>query len=544
MGVQRASTVAPRSTARPTPVVARTPAPQVGLLRLQQTAGNAAVAGLVVARQVAPATLTARPTLRRGDLDQQVGVAQQKLNVLGATPELKIDAEFGSRTQTAVQKFQGAHALSPTAVLDTATWAQLDTRAPGGEVRPDGSLTPVPGLVPGDPTPQPRPGVPTHPVVKLTSQGPAVSELHEKLNAVGVGGGLPVGRGLTGADPVTFDAATDAAVRAFQRAHPPLVVDGQVGLNTWAALDRLVPGAGAGRVQQEGTPDTARGKQFASPSAFDWALEPDRTAPTRLAARVSYDFKNDPVRPVDDKAAEVGKIIAGIQRVWNVFAAVESPVPPAPARPPVDIEFQPVEAAPADNTVTLVKGTGQTDSEHYFIDGVKDVTQVAAHEFGHHIGLPDEYQQSAASHLRQTGEAAPVGEVRGDAEPVDIARELHTAVHSAPRADRGDKALAVVQGHGLTQGAFAQQVARRYVVFFGVDVVDDVNANVDEAPTEPEMTKQRLCTQPFLYTADNLMGGAETAQGPNALLVEPRHVRHLARIVAAGLGGMWEPKRR
>lgn len=77
MGVQRASTVAPRSTARPTPVVARTPAPQVGLLRLQQTAGNAAVAGLVVARQVAPATLTARPTLRRGDLDQQVGVASR-----------------------------------------------------------------------------------------------------------------------------------------------------------------------------------------------------------------------------------------------------------------------------------------------------------------------------------------------------------------------------------------------------------------------------------------------------------------------------------
>jgi hypothetical protein len=47
-----------------------------------------------------------------------------------------------------------------------------------------------------------------------------------------------------------------------------------------------------------------------------------------------------------------------------------------------------------------------------------------------------------------------------------------------------------------------------------------------------------------LYTADNLMGGAETAKGTNALLVEPRRVRHLARIVAAGLGGIWEPRRR
>jgi hypothetical protein len=58
------------------------------------------------------------------------------------------------------------------------------------------------------------------------------------------------------------------------------------------------------------------------------------------------------------------------------------------------------------------------------------------------------------------------------------------------------------------------------------------------------MTKQRKCTQPFLYTADNVMGGAETEQGPNALLVEPRHVRQFARIVAAALGGIWEPKRR
>jgi hypothetical protein len=102
----------------------------------------------------------------------------------------------------------------------------------------------------------------------------------------------------------------------------------------------------------------------------------------------------------------------------------------------------------------------------------------------------------------------------------------------------------VVQGHKLEQGAFAQQVARRYVVLFGVGVVDDINNNVQELASEPELTDQRLCTQPFPYTADNLMGGAETAKGTNALLVEPRHVRHLARIVAAGLGGIWEPRRR
>ena len=229
MGVHRASPDALRAPGRAAAGAARrAPSPPAGLLRLQQTAGNAAVAGLVAARQLAtahapgggPATLAARPTLRLGDIDQQVGVAQQKLNVLGATPELKIDAEFGSRTQAAVRRFQTTNGLPSSAVLDTATWAQLDTRAPGGDLQPDGSVTAVPGLHPGDPTPQPRPGVATHPTLRLTSHGPAVSELHEKLNALGIGSGLPIGSGLAGADAVTFEAATEAAVRTFQRAHP------------------------------------------------------------------------------------------------------------------------------------------------------------------------------------------------------------------------------------------------------------------------------------------------------------------------------------
>lgn len=58
------------------------------------------------------------------------------------------------------------------------------------------------------------------PILKLGSSGPEVSALQAKL-------GVPV----TG----TFDAATDAAVRAFQRAHA-LVDDGKVGANTRAAL--------------------------------------------------------------------------------------------------------------------------------------------------------------------------------------------------------------------------------------------------------------------------------------------------------------------
>ena len=199
-----------------------------------------------------------------------------------------------------MRKFQTANGGTPSGTLDVATWAQLDVQAPGGVLQPDGSVSPVPGRSPGDPTPQPRPGVPTHPTMKLDvarSRGLRAARETQRGRRRRRAPRRPA---LAGADAVVFDAATDTAVRAFQRAHPPLVVDGQVGLNTWAALDQLVPGAGAGRVQQKGTPDKARGKEFATPTAFDWALEPDRTSPTSLAARVTYDFQNDPARPVDD----------------------------------------------------------------------------------------------------------------------------------------------------------------------------------------------------------------------------------------------------
>jgi len=66
-------------------------------------------------------------------------------------------------------------------------------------------------------TPKPA-GVP--PLLKLGSSGPWVSYLQARL-------GAPV----TG----TFDAATDAAVRAFQSAHG-LEADGVVGPKTWSAL--------------------------------------------------------------------------------------------------------------------------------------------------------------------------------------------------------------------------------------------------------------------------------------------------------------------
>jgi peptidoglycan hydrolase-like protein with peptidoglycan-binding domain len=524
---------------RPGPVPLPLAAERV--LALQRTVGNRAATALVQ-RQVTLAAPPTRPTVKTGDVDQMVGVLQQKLNVLGES--LVIDAEFGSRTRAAVVRFQRTHPpLTANGVADTDTWAALDALVSGGELELDGSLTPVLGHSPADPTGRPLPDANRKPVLRVGSKGVAVAELHEKLNQSGAG--LPTATSLDDADAIEFTGATESAVRDFQRRHPPLAVDGVVGKRTWAALDAGAPASTVGRVD-EFLMMPARGMDdFGTQAAYDWAVEPNRTNPTRLRIRVRYDFQEDPAAPLPDYADTVTKLLDGIKTVWNVFKAVEVPVAGGPTRPDVDIEFDPQQGVPADKTVVLSAGEGPSNAKHYFITPDRDLVGLSAHEFGHHFGLQDEYQQKAADHLRQTGQAADVGDWQGDGTPPEqIARELGTALRTPPRATHGDRALAVIQGHDLTQGAFAQRVAHRYLRLFGMSVVADCNRLIDADPSEGALNKQRLCTQPFLYTAQNLMGGAETQGTDHEHEVAPRHVRHLCALLGLAVGGIWEPARR
>ncbi len=511
------------------------------MLALQRTVGNRAATALLQ-RQLILAAPPTRPTVETGDIDQAVGVLQQKLNVLGEN--LVIDAEFGGRTRAAVVRFQRAHPpLMPNGVADADTWTTLDALVEGGELQPDGSLSPVLAHSPADPTGRPLPDPDRKPVLRVGSKGVAVAELHEKLNQGGES--LPTATGLDDADAMEFTAETKTAVLGFQRRHPPLVRDGVVGKRTWAALDAAVPASTVGRVDQMLLMPT-RGKDiFGTQAAYDWAVEPNRTRPTRIRVRVRYDFQEDPKAPLPDHADTVRQLLDGIRTVWNVFKAVEVPVGGGPPRPDVDIEFDPQQGSPADKKVVLSAGRGPSNAGHYFIEPGDDLTGLSAHEFGHHFGLQDEYQQRAADHMRQTGEAAPVGDWQGDGTPPEqIARELATALRTPPRATHGDRALAVIQSHNLTQGAFAQRVAHRYLRLFGLSVIADCNRLIDEDPSEGPITKQRLCTQPFLYTAPNLMGGAETRGTDHEHAVEPRHVRHLCVLLGQAVGGIWEPARR
>lgn len=95
----------------------------------------------------------------------------------------------------------------------------------------------VPQPEPG-PDPEPAPTPVKHKTLRRGDKGPEVRLMQTELLACGEQ--LP----KYGADG-SFGNETLAAVKSFQKKHPPLVVDGICGPLTWAELDKYSEGSGA-----------------------------------------------------------------------------------------------------------------------------------------------------------------------------------------------------------------------------------------------------------------------------------------------------------
>ncbi|MCU0550018.1 MAG: peptidoglycan-binding protein [Leptolyngbya sp. Prado105] len=110
--------------------------------------------------------------------------------------DLRVDGDFGSRTETAVQSFQHRHGLRVDGVVGKLTWAALMA-----DVQPGTRL------------------------LKLGSVGADVSELQ----------GLLLVHGFQVCRNQIYDAATEAAVREFQH-RSKLRETGRVDDTTWTFL--------------------------------------------------------------------------------------------------------------------------------------------------------------------------------------------------------------------------------------------------------------------------------------------------------------------
>ncbi len=382
-----------------------------------------------------------------------------------------------------------------------------------------------------------------HPTIRRGANGPAVEELQQKLNN----------------DPTVptylepdgkFGPLTARAVREFQ-ANRGLAVDGVVGPLTWAQVDTVPGGTTVGRVEFSSR-EHIEGKTYGGDSHYTWRIdEPGR----KMTVTVVMKFTGQSSHPM------VQTWLGDIRTVWNRFR-IESESDPTQF---FDLEFDPHLGGRADaevNVVTAAPGQpSRSNTGTWFTNDNR--RGLAPHEFGHLIGLDDEYRQEAGAYAEATGEQGGLGEIdRPGLDPATIATNLRTAATSgSPGAAREAATLAVVTGAGLHQGAFSQRVAAEYEqqnaghmlrleqdanwnehTVAGQTIADDLAAR---CPGNPAIVN------PFLYTNTSMMGNM--ASLPNdrtqALTehdhpVQPRHVRQFVEDVARLKGGRWKSRER
>lgn len=537
------------------------------VLALQRAAGNSAVTSLVrrsmdvqrkgaAAPAAPPWASSTRPVVKVGEGPlTAIAQLQQALNtaVPGTTP-LRITGMFDAATEVKVKAFQASlPQLTATGVADKKTWWYLDRNAP--RVTRQGNRTTV-GPGQGDARGTPDFGT-THPTIKKGAKGPAVEELQQKLNTVPP-------------DEVTiyltphgkFDKTTKIAVVEFQKSRtPPLEAKGVVGKGTWAALDAVAGPVTVGR-ESFGWMQRAEGTMTGADTRFTWRLLADR-----MEVTVNFKFTGASKDPM------VAQWRNDIAKVWNAFKFVDKSKPAKQLL----LDFVVGSGTPVDQTVKIVKtpkgGKVLRSSSNKWYTGDKD-PGLAPHEFGHLIGLQDEYNKGPEQYTMVTGEQPSFGDVeaptnkKGDpVEPLVIAKEMRKAV-SGPGATRGKRAAKVVSKYNLVQGGFAQRVALAYEQEYagkllredwnstkghhavkdssgtmGNDLAARIPGRFDDAPDEWD------ALVPFLYSNRGIMGTMAELNTPSGIdphdhPVAERHVRHFLEIVQANKPGNWKTVRR
>jgi peptidoglycan hydrolase-like protein with peptidoglycan-binding domain len=485
----------------------------------------------------------ARTVLTLGDTGADVGFAQQKLNALGTNPRLVINAVFDASMLVAVLTFEVATMKRfPTATVDAAMWTALDTAVRGGFVAPEGAgATPVEQNTPSgtaDALGTQVAGTSLHPVVGVggLTRGPGVKELQQKLNTAGAAPALK--------DDAVFGPLTLAALQAFQTGRvPPLPATGTADKATWDALDAVAPGSMVGAVERQWTEQVGGatyGMTGADASRYSWEIQANR-----MLVTVKVNFVGLP---------PPGAWFGHVGAVWNRYKGEETA-----AKKSLPIDFQMVRGAGGDAMTVQVKaGTGRANAgEWYAADA--DAAATVPHEFGHLIGLQDEYQLHPGDYVRVTGHEPPVDDATGPGvAPATIATGLQTAMLARNSANARTASL----GAGVRSGAFAQRVVQEYakLATATVPAVAAVpgpppvpaqpavpltgNLIVDLNAALPDDNDRYETIQVFSYSSGSIMGDPDRAPDTHDHGAQPRHLAEFVAILGRALGGTWEAKRR
>lgn len=531
----------------------RQPAPLNPMAQLQRQVGNRVVAQFVQAVTVQRA--------REGDgPSTEVGIIQQQLNGVGASPRLAITGRFDPQTTTAAKAFQkrliaeGVKGVTEDGVVEGVTHAQLKARAPSVNVSANDTVVIGPGQSQAD---LDNPAGGTHAQLQLKSKGVAVKELQERLNNSG-----KAGKALT--VDGKFGPRTDAGLKLFQSS-VPLPATGIADPTTWAKLE-TAGAATQGHVEFDWHEEVEGVKNVGTTASYDWKL-------TKTALNISLGIAFHKKQSGVD--GRISQWLSDIKEIWSTFAAVNQD---DPKKKKMNINFEAKRGAGHDVDVYRFDPKAKTRAERlesrsdsgtwYTID---DRRSMAPHEFGHLIGLADEYNRTEEHYRQVTGEEPGVGTPAGlEADATKMAADIKAKLPlddtlTAPIEARNDKRwgarlAAVVASLNGQQGGFSRFVAQKYAqANGGASVYADIQAAFLAKGVPGFQGNLSASVTPFLYSNNSLMGNMTTTPargggGKGAPAhehpIEPRHVQPFINILArewtlqSGKADKWKAERR
>jgi peptidoglycan hydrolase-like protein with peptidoglycan-binding domain len=499
------------------------------------------------------AAKTAAPLAKGPTAYVITALMQQKLNVAnvaGGGQRVSVTAVFDADTETALKAFQKAQGLPETGIADVATWTALNAAAPtetkNGQLRSENEDLATTGS---------RPDGGIHPTLKFPTKGAAVRELQERLNNW---------RGtLVGKKPFSelsvdglFGLKTRSAVQDFQKAHglkDTAVVDDA----TWTELDKN--GGVTGGTREFKMTQIVEGMLTGVQARYNWEVTKDQ----RLVITVKINFTGEKKHPM------VATWLQDIKDVWNGYKAVE-----VGGTRSYDIEFKPVVSSSGHHKVEVCKPTKEnpnprSDAAHWYVNDTRK--GLAPHEFGHLVGLDDEYNRPEGQYVESTGEEPKIGTIKagGGKSARQVADLIYNAIQNSGAAGPAVSAAVarVVKDEGITQGSFARQVIKVYEQQHPYEqAFKDALAGSSWPVTFTTYLAYRggfkwttdltRATTPFSESNTSIMGTMQSvpdnsdaqqiaAIPPHDHPVQPRHLRSFAALLVQAMPGTkWKTEKR
>jgi peptidoglycan hydrolase-like protein with peptidoglycan-binding domain len=457
-----------------------------------------------------------------------IGNLQQQLNAAGATPSLPITGRFDAGTQSAVQAFQAKYPGlkgSTAGEVDDATRKQLNLVAP--LTSPSGEKTVVVG---GEEVRGLTAPAEDHLHLALSSKGVAVRELQERINGSPTMLADKRKARASAKDLLVIDGffgpITEEAVKQFQT-DSGLKPSGSAEGNTWNKL--LKAGAAdTGRVEYEWREEVEGVQNVGDRARYEWKLTADR-----MLISANIDFVPAGGAKIADLSGRIHDWLTDIRSVWNSFQAVNK----ANKKDSVKIDFE-ARQRTGDFTVNVWKDGKRSDSANWHTGDHR--RGLAPHEFGHLIGLADEYNRDEGQYVAATGEQVPVGAIGGikDADAEAIAKRIKAKIPITDKGANMGAALSAAVTNDLgAQGGDSRLVAQRYRTLYGTSINADIPAAFRAKGITGFNANLSDAISPFQYSNKSIMGTMQMAEPATVKAtghdhsVEPRHVRPFVNII-------------